>query len=70
SSSIWFMVAAKDKAKAEALFQSLGQNIEMENYFLSVDELARADFPIYVSEQSTGDLIIIPSLGYHQVANL
>ncbi|KAF9344237.1 hypothetical protein BGX26_004620 [Mortierella sp. AD094] len=70
SSSIWFMIAAKDRTKAEALFQSLGQEIELENYFLSVDELARADFPIYVTEQTTGDLIMIPSLGYHQVANL
>ncbi|KAF9556586.1 hypothetical protein EC968_008156 [Mortierella alpina] len=70
SSSIWFMIARKDKVKAETLFRSLGRHIELENYFISVDDLAKADFPIYVTEQRIGDLILIPSMGYHQVVNL
>ncbi|KAF9177666.1 hypothetical protein BGZ50_008489 [Haplosporangium sp. Z 11] len=46
SYSIWFIVAAKDKPKVESLLQSLGRNIEFENYFLSVKDFAKADFPV------------------------
>ncbi|KAF9177991.1 hypothetical protein BGZ51_008223 [Haplosporangium sp. Z 767] len=70
SYSIWFIVAAKDKPKVESLLQSLGRNIEFENYFLSVKDFAKADFPVYVVQQKPGDLVLVPSLGYHQVANM
>ncbi|KAG0009177.1 hypothetical protein BGZ80_002663, partial [Entomortierella chlamydospora] len=67
SSSIWFMIATEDMSRAETLWESFGQNIEFENYFASVQDLAQADFPIHVLEQHVGDLVLIPSLGYHQV---
>ncbi|KAI1314865.1 hypothetical protein EDD11_001641 [Mortierella claussenii] len=70
SSSIWFMVRAKDKEKAEALWRSFGQPLEYEGYFASVDQLRQAKFPIYVVEQKIGDFIMVPSLSYHQVVNL
>ncbi|KAF9581848.1 hypothetical protein BGW38_000979, partial [Lunasporangiospora selenospora] len=70
SSSIWFLVATGDKAKAEALWKSFGHPLEYEGYFASVEELACADFPIYVIEQKIGDFVLVPSQSYHQVFNL
>jgi hypothetical protein len=68
--AIWFMIAAEDNAKAEQLFKRLGHPLHRENHFASVDQLAQAAFPVYVIEQRVGDLILIPSLGYHQVDNM
>ncbi|KAF9292136.1 hypothetical protein BGZ68_010391 [Mortierella alpina] len=70
SSSIWFMVKSEDKFKAEALWRSIGQPLEYESYFATVDEMAKADFPIYVVEQKIGDFVMVPSQSYHQVVNL
>ncbi|KAG0216251.1 hypothetical protein BGX28_004616 [Mortierella sp. GBA30] len=70
SSSIWYMVKAEDRNKAEALWKSFGHPLEYESYFASVDELAHADFPIYVVEQKIGDFVMVPSQSYHQVINL
>lgn len=70
SSSIWFMIRTEDKAKAEALWRSCGHPLEYESYFATFDNLAQANFPIYVVEQKIGDLIMVPSLCYHQVVNL
>ncbi|KAF9572217.1 hypothetical protein EC968_010155 [Mortierella alpina] len=70
SSSMWFMVRAEDRPKAEALWSSFGQRLEHENYFATVDELAKADFPIYVVEQKIGDFVMVPSQSCNQVVNL
>ncbi|KAF9984703.1 hypothetical protein BGZ65_012826 [Modicella reniformis] len=69
-SSVWFIVSNKDMDKFEELCRSLGREPQYENSLLSVDDLSRANFPIYVAEQKTGDLVLIPSLSYHQVVNL
>ncbi|KAF9924413.1 hypothetical protein BGZ67_009273 [Mortierella alpina] len=68
--AIWFMIAAKDKAKVELQFRKLNHPLDRENHFASLEQLAQADFPVYVIEQRVGDLILIPSLGYHQVQNM
>ncbi|KAI7816844.1 hypothetical protein BC939DRAFT_30074 [Gamsiella multidivaricata] len=70
SSSIWFMIKAEDKDKAEALWRSFGHPLEFEGYFAAVEEMQKADFPIYVVEQKIGDFVMVPSLSYHQVVNL
>ncbi|KAG0234827.1 hypothetical protein BGX31_004443 [Mortierella sp. GBA43] len=70
SSSIWFMIKAADKEKAEELWKKLGHPLEYESYFASLEDLKQADFPIYVVEQKIGDLVMVPSLSYHQVVNL
>ncbi|KAF9277145.1 hypothetical protein BGZ74_003446, partial [Mortierella antarctica] len=49
--SIWFMIAAEDKTKVELLFKSLGYPLEREDHFASVEQLAQAEFPVYVVEQ-------------------
>ncbi|KAG0343437.1 hypothetical protein BG004_005312 [Podila humilis] len=70
SYSIWFMVRAKDKEKAEALWKTFGHPLEYEGYFASIEDLKQADFPIYVVEQKRGDFVIVPSQSYHQVVNM
>ncbi|KAI8359730.1 hypothetical protein B0O80DRAFT_440934 [Mortierella sp. GBAus27b] len=62
-SSVWFMVSDKDMDKFEELCRSLGREPQYENFFLSVHDQSRANFPIYVTEQKTGDLIyrLIPA---------
>ncbi|KAF9347205.1 hypothetical protein BGX26_001291 [Mortierella sp. AD094] len=70
SSSLWFMIRAEDKAKAEDLWRTFEHPLEYEGYFASVDQLQKADFPIYVVKQAIGDFVMVPSLGYHQVINL
>ncbi|KAF9116204.1 hypothetical protein BGX27_004311 [Mortierella sp. AM989] len=70
SSSMWFMIRAEDKAKAEELWKLFGHPLEYEGYFASVDQLRAANFPIYVVNQKIGDFVMVPSLGYHQVINL
>ncbi|KAG0091212.1 hypothetical protein BGZ92_001237 [Podila epicladia] len=70
SRSIWFMVSAKDKKKAEEFWRSLKQPLEYEGYFASVEELRKAEFPIFVIEQKLGDFVVVPSESYHQVVNM
>jgi hypothetical protein len=70
SSALWLIIGGNDMENAEALWCSLGQDIHKENHFSSVDELESATFSIYVVHQKPGDLVVIPSLSYHQVVNL
>ncbi|KAF9304570.1 hypothetical protein BGZ74_001232 [Mortierella antarctica] len=70
SRSIWFMVSAKNKKKAEEFWRSLKQPLEYEGYFASVEELRKAEFPIFVIEQKLGDFVVVPSESYHQVVNM
>ncbi|KAF9573466.1 hypothetical protein BGW38_008437, partial [Lunasporangiospora selenospora] len=65
--ALWFMVAAEDRLKVETLFKRHGYPLALENLVARVEILSKADFPIYVVEQKVGDLIVVPSLGYHQV---
>jgi hypothetical protein len=67
SSSIWFVVASRDFNKVEALWTSLGQHIEDENYMASLSDWTQDKFDVFVYEQRPGDLIIIPSMAFHQV---
>ncbi|KAF9920019.1 hypothetical protein BGZ67_001616, partial [Mortierella alpina] len=64
------MTATEDKTKVESLFKRLDHPLDRENHFASLDQFAQADFPVHVVEQKVGDLILIPSLGYHQVQNM
>lgn len=64
------MVSAKNKKKAEEFWRSLRQPLEYEGYFASVEELRKAEFPIFVIEQKLGDFVVVPSESYHQVVNM
>lgn len=64
------MVKTEDREKARALWASIGEPIDYEGYFASVEHMRLADFPIYVVEQKIGDFVMVPSMSYHQVVNL
>ncbi|KAF9354822.1 hypothetical protein BGX26_007330 [Mortierella sp. AD094] len=70
SYAIWFVIKPEHRQEAEDLWRSFGQNLEYEDYLASVEDLQNATFPIYVVEQKIGDLVMVPSLSYHQVINL
>jgi len=69
-SSIWFMTKSSDAIAASAYFHSLGQELDHENHVISVRELARAPFDVYVLEQRLGDLVLVPPRSCHQVVNM
>ncbi|KAH6918370.1 hypothetical protein BKA70DRAFT_1246998 [Coprinopsis sp. MPI-PUGE-AT-0042] len=68
-SSYWFMTKSSDAAKASDFFQRLGQELDHEAHVISLDELAKAPFTIYVAEQALGDLVLVPPRSCHQVVN-
>ncbi|RKP23535.1 hypothetical protein SYNPS1DRAFT_10859, partial [Syncephalis pseudoplumigaleata] len=68
----WYVVARDDKQKAAAFWQqqSSGMHaLDLDNYYMPVDRLREAPFPVYHIEQRVGDLIVIPSDAAHQVMN-
>ncbi|KAH9951236.1 hypothetical protein B0H21DRAFT_685285 [Amylocystis lapponica] len=69
-SSFWFMTASSDAPLVSNYFkQELRQELDWETHIASVDELAKAPFDVYVAEQKTGDLVLVPSRSCHQVVN-
>jgi len=50
-------------------WRDLGQELDHESHVATVDELARAGFPIYVCQQELGGLVIVPPQSCHQVLN-
>ncbi|KAJ3284727.1 hypothetical protein HK104_009808 [Borealophlyctis nickersoniae] len=69
STSLWFMAASPDKHKAEAYWREKGQDLDTDDYFMGVEDLANAPFKVYVIEQRVGDFVIVPSETAHQVVN-
>lgn len=69
-SSFWFMTASQTAPEVADYFQSeLGQELDWEGHVATVNELARAPFPVYIGEQKLGDLILVPPRSCHQVVN-
>lgn len=69
-SSLWFIMSSNDREKvADYWLSHLGQNLETESYFASIDDLKNAPFTVFVYEQKLGDFILIPPLAPHQVWN-
>lgn len=50
-------------------FHSLGRELDHEDYVITVEELAKADFKVYILEQKLGDLVLVPPRSAHQVVN-
>ncbi|RIB19394.1 hypothetical protein C2G38_1268315 [Gigaspora rosea] len=67
--STWYMVARDDKEKMSALVQALGQNVDLENYYVPIDILEKADFTVYHTKQQVGDFVMVPSECCHEVIN-
>ncbi|EFI28345.1 hypothetical protein CC1G_13875 [Coprinopsis cinerea okayama7 len=68
-SSYWFMTKSSDAAKASDFFQTLGQELDHETHVITLGELAKAPFKVYVAEQKLGDLVLVPPRSCHQVVN-
>lgn len=69
-SSFWFMTATSSaNAAAEYFSTKLGQELDHENHVITVEELAKAPFKVYITEQKLGDLVLVPPRSCHQVVN-
>lgn len=69
ASSFWFLTSRDDSYKASMYWRSLGQELDLESHVATVEQLAKADFPIYVCEQRLGSFVIVPPQSCHQVLN-
>eukprot|EP01027_Heterolobosea_sp_BB2_P017835 GEZU01025219.1.p1 GENE.GEZU01025219.1~~GEZU01025219.1.p1 ORF type:complete len:926 (+),score=166.32 GEZU01025219.1:96-2780(+) len=68
--AVWFCAKRDDKEKVAKLWQKHKQSIDADNYFMPWEDLAEADFPIYLIEQRVGDLVLVPCEAAHQVLNV
>lgn len=68
-SSFWFMTRASDAPKVHSYFQQLGHEVDFENHVVTLEELGRAPFEVYIAEQCVGDLVLVPPRSCHQVVN-
>ncbi|KIJ16915.1 hypothetical protein PAXINDRAFT_74465 [Paxillus involutus ATCC 200175] len=68
-SSFWFMTKASVTPQVAAYFHQLGQEIDLETHVVTIEELAKAPFDVYIAEQQIGDLVLVPPRSCHQVVN-
>jgi hypothetical protein len=68
-SSFWFITPSSAAAAATDYLHSLEQELDHETYVISVEELARAPFKVYIAEQKLGDMVLVPPRSCHQVIN-
>jgi hypothetical protein len=68
-SSWWFMTETSAADDAADFFKSINQELDMERHTVTLDELRRAPFTVFVSEQKLGDLVLVPPRSCHQVVN-
>lgn len=68
-SSFWFMTESASAAAATRYFQTLNQELDHETHVITLKELAKAPFKIYVAEQKLGDMVLVPPRSCHQVIN-
>jgi hypothetical protein len=48
ASAFWFMTETKNARDAEAYLRSLGQELDAEDHFATLDELAKAPFQVWI----------------------
>lgn len=68
-SSFWFMTESSSAPVAARYFQELGQELDHENHVITLKELMKAPFKVFVIEQKIGDLVLVPPRSCHQVVN-
>ncbi|CAA7271539.1 unnamed protein product [Cyclocybe aegerita] len=68
-SSFWFMTEGPSAPEASKYFHELDQELDHENHVITVEELAKAPFKVYILEQKLGDLVLVPPRSCHQVVN-
>jgi hypothetical protein len=69
ASSFWFLTSTGDSYEASVYWRELGQELDHESHVATIDELAKARFPIYVCQQELGGFVIVPPRSCHQVLN-
>jgi hypothetical protein len=69
SSSFWFMTESSSAPAVAAYFQKLGQELDMETHVITLEELEKAPFKVYITEQRLGDMVVVPPRSCHQVVN-
>ncbi|EJD50155.1 hypothetical protein AURDEDRAFT_143535 [Auricularia subglabra TFB-10046 SS5] len=67
--SIWLLTETGDAEKVARHFNSDDVVVEFEHHVATLNELASADFTVYIAKQVAGDLIYVPSRSTHQVVN-
>lgn len=69
SSALWFFVPESERKMFDRYMATLGVNLHMEKYFMSLRDWENYPGTAIVVEQRVGDFIIVPSLCPHQVWN-
>jgi hypothetical protein len=62
ATAVWYIIAREDKQKATQFWQlhsNQEYSLDLDNYFMPIDILKKAPFPVYKIEQRVGDLIIV-----------
>ena len=65
----WFIFSARDRHRVSDYWNTLGYNVDTEDFFASIEDLKAFSGIVYVVEQRVGDFLIIPPLATHQVYN-
>jgi JmjC domain, hydroxylase len=68
-SAFWFMTKTSDANAAAQYLQSLGYELDHENHALTLNQISRAPFEVYIGQQQKGDMILVPPSSMHQVVN-
>ncbi len=68
-SSFWFMTNGSDSPQVTQYFHTLRHELDHESHTITISELAKAPFDVYVIEQKVGDLVLVPPRSCHQVIN-
>lgn len=68
-SSFWFMTKSSSASAVSEYLHTLGEEVDLETYMLTIEDLERAPFDVYIAEQKLGDLVIVPPRSCHQVVN-
>ncbi|KAF8637328.1 hypothetical protein AX17_002829 [Amanita inopinata Kibby_2008] len=68
-SSFWFMTSTEDVFNATRYFHEIHRELDHETNIVTVEELSKAPFKIFITEQKLGDLVLVPPRSCHQVIN-
>lgn len=63
------MTRGSDILKVTRYFQRLRHELDHELHTITIEELAKAPFTVYVTQQKLGDLVLVPPRSCHQVVN-
>lgn len=68
--SYWFMTEGSAAPDVEEYFRvRLGHELDHETHAITLGQLRRAPFKVYVAKQVLGDLVLVPPRSVHQVVN-